>query len=121
VTVEGVGGTGRLSGVTSISSSADQTFCARLTSGRLDCWGYGQDGELGNGTYDNSPVPMTVKGTGGTGTLTSVASLTSDQAGFCALLTTGRADCWGNGEDGELGNVLPQDSDIPVQVSAPPA
>ena len=47
---------------------------------------------------------MAVEGVGGTGTLTGVTSLVSDGDGYCALLTSGGVDCWGNGADGELGN-----------------
>ena len=35
-------------------------FCAIVQSGGLDCWGYGQDGELGNGAASNSDVPVAV-------------------------------------------------------------
>ena len=87
VAVEGVGGTGTLTGVTSLVSGLTATarfgYCALLTSGGVDCWGYGYDGELGNGTfYTSSPygsaTPVAVEGVGGTGTLTGVTSLVGD-------------------------------------------
>ncbi len=125
VKVEGVGGTGTLTGVTSIASSGE-SFCARLGTGRLDCWGYSKAGQLGNGvSYPTSPfgspVPVKVTGVGGVGTLAGVVILTNDGIGYCALLTSGKVDCWGAGENAsELGNAPPQDSDVPVRVSAPP-
>ncbi len=54
-----------------------------------------------------SPVqqpPVAVEGVGGTGTLTGATNLVSDSFGYCALLNSGGVDCWGYGEDGELGN-----------------
>ena len=61
-------------------------YCALLTSGEVDCWGNGEYGQLGNGTfYTSSPfgsaTPVVVEGVGGTGTLTGVASLVSDSDG----------------------------------------
>ena len=113
VAVKGVGGTGILGGVATLSSDGDGGgdggFCARLTSGKVDCWGYGSDGELGNAVFytrghQGSAFPVAVKGIGGSGTLGGVATLTSDGEGFCAFLTPGRVDCWGYGNEGELGN-----------------
>jgi len=97
-----------LSGVRSITGGAANS-CALLTSGRVDCWGDGQFGELGNGKIytsasRGSAVPVAVEGVGGSGTLAGVASLAADDLGFCALLTSGKVDCWGNGVSGQLGN-----------------
>ncbi len=118
--VEGVGGTGTLTGVTSlISGGSYGSYCALLTSGGVDCWGYGQFGELGNGTFyenghEGKATPVAVEGVGGAGTLTGVTNITSDQNGtYCALLTSGGVDCWGYGYDGELG-------DGTLAVTAPP-
>ena len=123
VQVEGVGGTGTLTGVTSLTSDGyGYDFCAVLASGGVDCWGNNEYGQLGNGTVSNSATPVPVEGVGGAGTLTGVASLTSDTIGtYCALLTSGAVDCWGWGEDGELGNgtfdtTSPYGTATPVQV-----
>jgi alpha-tubulin suppressor-like RCC1 family protein len=113
VTVEGVGGTGTLTGVTSLVGDGFQFvgegYCALLTSGGVDCWGDGYYGELGNGTFytndgNGSSTPVNVEGVGGTGTLTGVSKLFSDYGSYCALLSAGGVACWGNGENGELGN-----------------
>ena len=40
VEVEGVGGSGTLTGVTNLVSHSDG-YCALLVSGGVDCWGYG--------------------------------------------------------------------------------
>jgi hypothetical protein len=36
-------------------------FCARLSTSHLDCWGYGGNGALGNGTTNNSDMPVAVQ------------------------------------------------------------
>ncbi len=119
VAVVGLGGTGTLAGVASLISNDDSSYCALLTSGGVDCWGFNADGELGNGSGDTSDVPVSVPGVGGTGTLTGVASLSSSDydVGYCAVLTSGGVDCWGSNAHGELGNgSLASDSVVPVAV-----
>jgi hypothetical protein len=95
-------------------------YCALLTSGGVDCWGYGYAGELGNGQFytsgnGGSAVPVAVVSTSGSGTLSDVASLIAD-GGYCALLTSGGVDCWGYGADGALGDGQLSDSAVPVTV-----
>jgi alpha-tubulin suppressor-like RCC1 family protein len=111
VEVEGVNGSGTLTGVTELSSTGGGSgnYCAVLTTGGVDCWGDGSDGDLGNGTfYNSSPygsaIPVAVVDLSGSGTLTGVANLSSDGAGDCALLTSDGVDCWGYGPNGQLGD-----------------
>jgi len=82
----------------SISSDGDDDYCAVLTTGSMDCWGGNGDGNLGNGTTNNSVLPVPVTG------ITDARSVANDGFGYCAVLTTGRMDCWGLNLDGELGN-----------------
>jgi alpha-tubulin suppressor-like RCC1 family protein len=126
VHVVGAGGTGTLTGVADLASDADGSYCALLTSGEVDCWGFGYYGELGDGQFyttgnDGSAIPVQVVGVGGTGTLTGVANLTNGGDDYCAVLTSGGVDCWGYGYDGELGNAQfyttgNVGSAVPVQV-----
>ncbi len=103
--VEGVGGTGTLTGVASLVGDGDfEGYCALLISDGVDCWGYGFYGDLGNGSTAVGFTPVAVEGVGGTGTLTGVKSLVGDFQGYCALITSGGVDCWGDGENGELGD-----------------
>jgi hypothetical protein len=74
-------------------------------------------GEMVGADDGASPVPVQVLGVGKTGTLSGVAALTSSGQGFCALLTCSGVDCWGYGDNGELGNgTLIVGSAVPVQV-----
>jgi alpha-tubulin suppressor-like RCC1 family protein len=118
VQVQGVGGTGTLSGVASLTGDGDDT-CALLTSGGVDCWGEDHDGELGDGTTSaGSATPVQVQGVGGVGALSDGASLTSGFGTPCALLTSGGVDCWGLGPYGQLGNGTYDESTTPVEVSS---
>jgi alpha-tubulin suppressor-like RCC1 family protein len=126
VPVVDTSGSRTLTGVKSLEGDGSG-FCALLTSGAVDCWGYSADGELGDGQINitgvsqSSPVPVQVVSTSGTGTLNGVVSLASDTTGYCVVLVSGDVDCWGSGYDGELGNgqfysLAPEASTIPVQV-----
>ena len=73
--------------------------CAVLASGKLQCWGDNNWGELGHSTTSNySTRPVTVDGIG-TATAVTVGSLHS-----CALLASGEVQCWGFNYYGQLGN-----------------
>ncbi len=119
VAVEGVGGSGTLGGVARLSAQGE-TICALLTSGQVDCWGLGSDGILGAGeAVQSSEFPVAVLGLGGTGTLTGVAALSGDGRTACALLSSGKVDCWGEDNEGQLGTgTIPVtgDSFVPVAV-----
>jgi hypothetical protein len=85
--------------------------------------GYGNEGQLGDGTFDSTgdegiATPVVVQGVGGTGTLASVKILVGDASSYCAVLISSGMDCWGYGAQGELGDgsFSPDDSDSPVAV-----
>ncbi|MHB8289687.1 MAG: hypothetical protein ACYDEY_10700 [Acidimicrobiales bacterium] len=76
----------------------------------------GRDGELGDGSTNNSDVPVPV-----VGITNAVSVVGGDCYTHCAVLTTGAVDCWGSNVCGELGNALMFPavvgySDVPVAV-----
>jgi Regulator of chromosome condensation (RCC1) repeat len=94
------GNTIDLQGVIQVASGpgADHT-CALLANGTVECWGYNDEGQLGNGTVTASNVPVAVNGLSGQVTAMAVGGAFS-----CALLSGGTVECWGGNYDGELGN-----------------
>ena len=84
--------------------------CFTMVDTTVRCWGYGEYGQLGNGSFDDSSVPVVVSG------LTGVTQLSSGREFSCALLNSGIIKCWGDNQSGELGNHSFADSSIPVTV-----
>jgi alpha-tubulin suppressor-like RCC1 family protein len=82
------------SGVTSVSAGA-VSACALEADGKVLCWGYAADGELGNGSADTdgglgptATVPVSVR------LRERAVSIATGQAP-CAALASGRVECWG--------------------------
>jgi alpha-tubulin suppressor-like RCC1 family protein len=71
--------------------------CAVKTTGRLYCWGWGDNGALGSGTTTRN-TPREVTGGG-----TDWQYVATGQQHTCAVKTTGRLYCWGWNGNGELG------------------
>lgn len=112
-------GTGPLTDVAEVSAGF-ATACARLTDGQVRCWGYNEDGYLGNtssGAYATRPV--VVLDESGTGPLRDVVDVSVGLQHTCAVLMTGQARCWGGGSYGGLGDGRLVDSLVPVAVTDP--
>ena len=110
INVNGLG-----AGVLSIAPSAWHT-CGVVASGAVKCWGSNSSGELGIGTGADSNEPLDVSGLDG-----GVAAIATGDRHSCALLTSGKAKCWGANGAGQLGNGTHADSNVPVNVSQPQA
>jgi len=87
--------------------------CGVATDGTAYCWGSNVNGQLGNGTTSGteSPAPSLV-----TGGLTFKA-VSAGIYHTCAVTSGGAAYCWGNNNDGQLGNGAsssPRDSPVAV-------
>jgi alpha-tubulin suppressor-like RCC1 family protein len=64
--------------------------CAVLSSGHIECWGSNTDGALGNGAHGFfSELPVEVQG------IADAVQVAVGDAHACAVLSSGRVDCWG--------------------------
>lgn len=80
-------------------------------------WGANFNGQLGNGTTNNTFIPTRVVGPGGAGYLGPVAAIMGGEMHNFALKPDGTVWCWGNNSFGQLGNATSVSSDTPVQVA----
>ena len=75
------------------------TTCWLVSSGDVQCWGGGPQGQLGTGSTSNTNVPTTIS----LGTGLKASALYMGVLHICVLLTTEDAKCWGYGAYGQLG------------------
>lgn len=87
-----------LSGVASISAGA-QHVCVVMSAGGVKCWGRGDGGQLGHGSYSGSAFPVDV-----TGLPSAAQQVSAGDVSTCVALKNGAAYCWGTNNFGQLGN-----------------
>ena len=98
--------------------SGDQHTCALTTNGNVKCWGFGENGRLGNGENNNSPTPVDVHTSlAENSPLGGISAISVMNLHTCALTTNGNVKCWGYGEHGELGDGEDEHSSTPVNVT----
>lgn len=81
-----------------------------LSQGTVKCWGYRQ-GELAGAGERDSPVPLIVPGLGSAPTKISAGSYHT-----CAITSAGALMCWGDNNNGRLGDGTGTKRPVPVQV-----
>lgn len=85
--------------------------CAVVARGRVMCWGaYQTGGEDREADEFPASKPTRVPG------LTRVTALAAGSGFDCALRATGRVKCWGDNDDGQLGDGTLEDRARPVTV-----
>ena len=91
-----------LTGKTVTAISAGSFTRVRWPSGKAYCWGYNDEGQLGNNTTTDSSVPVAVD-TSGVLAGATVTAITAGYGHTCAV-ADGKAYCWGDNHAGQLGN-----------------
>ncbi|MBN2725148.1 MAG: hypothetical protein JXR95_13875 [Deltaproteobacteria bacterium] len=83
----------------------------------MKCWGYNDDGQLGDGTTIDRHMPVSVTGLG------DILVATQISAGLyhtCAVFSNGEARCWGYNNFGQLGDGTTTSRSTPVLVAHSP-
>jgi hypothetical protein len=93
------------------------------------CWGDNASGQLGNGTLDDSPLPVPVCEPGVVsgasvagspcGELLGAGVITAGGAHTCAIVASSGVACWGENSSGQVGDGTSFDRDRPVGICDP--
>ncbi len=97
------------------ASSVRPATARPASSSTLWSWGASNQGELGDGSYAASPVPVAVK-------LPSGVTVTSVAGGYqhaLAVTSTGGVLAWGHNSKGELGDGNQTSTKVPVPAAIP--
>jgi alpha-tubulin suppressor-like RCC1 family protein len=126
VQVLDAGGSGNLTGIVKISSTAG-TSCALKSDGTVSTWGRNTYGQLGDNTTTQRKTPVQVVDVGGSGMLSQVTALSAGAACYTAtpsgydcmlaLTNNGTVYAWGYNANGQLGDTTTSNRSAPVQVS----
>ena len=92
-------------------ASGENHSCGIVGNGAVYCWGYNNFGQLGDGTLVSRAVPVAVVGLG-----SGARQLALGTDHSCALMQTGRVNCWGNGANGRLGSGQVANQSTPSEV-----
>jgi alpha-tubulin suppressor-like RCC1 family protein len=84
---------------------------APSTADHVYTWGYNSSGQLGNGTNDNSNLPVHIT------SLSGNVSAVSMGTGHSLAIRDGTVWAWGVGSNGQLGNGGNTNSSVPVPAS----
>lgn len=85
--------------------------CGLSLDGQAYCWGWNNQGQLGNGTFQQSSVPVAVAGG------LEFTALDAGQFHTCGVSEGGEAWCWGANSAGQLGDGTNSASSQPVPVA----
>jgi alpha-tubulin suppressor-like RCC1 family protein len=83
--------------------------CAIDANRQVACWGQNSRGQLGVGSFTDSPTPLFVPG------MSNATAVTASLVHSCAI-RLGAVYCWGGNTDGQLGDGTTTDRPSPVQV-----
>ncbi len=90
--------------------------CAVLGDATVACWGDDDSGQLGDGTSGTDSGDATV-----VAGLSGIVQVDAGRDTTCTIDSLGAVACWGNNDDGEVGNGLTDDVATPQPVTLPAA
>ncbi|MCC5612696.1 hypothetical protein LC612_39910 [Nostoc sp. CHAB 5834] len=101
------------SGVNSVEAGS-KNACALMMNGKVKCWGYGGNYNLGNGVDKNSAIPVEVVG------INNAVQLSFSGHYGCVLESNGTLKCWGMDPDGFLDGPVWQPSRTAILMPTAP-
>jgi alpha-tubulin suppressor-like RCC1 family protein len=118
VTIDGTGFSIKDTNFTQVTTGGLGAFyfaCAIGLDGQAYCWGSNGYGALGNDAVSSSGVPIPVDTSGVLSGL-SIKQISAGSYHTCVIASDDRVYCWGDNDDGQLGNNSNVSSTTPVAV-----
>lgn len=89
------------------------TACAVTQDGAAKCWGKNEYGQIGDGTFTQQTLPTQV-----TGLTSGVSKVAMGYAFACAILTSGKVQCWGRNQSSQLGDGATANRSTPYEITS---
>jgi alpha-tubulin suppressor-like RCC1 family protein len=93
-------------------SAGNQHSCALSAEGEMYCWGFGRFGQLGHGSFSDSPRPVRVA------TQRRFRAMSAGATHTCAIASDGTLFCWGGNWHGQLGDSSLYNRSTPTPVAS---
>ena len=100
-----------LTGIQNVTGGSGFT-CALTNAGNMLCWGDNYYGQLGDGTRPAADILPRSRVLGA-----NIVGIATGGRSACAITTTGTLKCWGNNDNGQLGDGTTTVRRSPVVVS----
>ena len=99
-------------------SANGYTVCAIDDNGKVYTWGDNERGQLGNGTKNDSSVPICISDTENSVLKgKNIKNISANGNTVCALDDNGKVYTWGRNNYGQLGNGTTTNSSMPICIS----
>ena len=99
-------------------SANGYTVCAIDDNGKVYTWGENERGQLGNGTKNDSSVPICISDTENSVLKgKNIKNISVNGNTVCALDDNGKVYIWGENNYGQLGNGTTTNSSVPICIS----
>ncbi len=108
---------GVLTGITAIKSGANTTY-ALSKEGKVYAWGIGTNGELGNNTYSNSLLPVSVKNGSGDEELSNILYIGAGANHGLAVENSGYVEVWGLNDQKQAGDPNSAKVALPIYIGS---
>jgi uncharacterized repeat protein (TIGR02543 family) len=89
-----------------------------LDDGTLKMWGYNEVGQLGNGTFVDSLLPINITNNFNLGLSEKIKEISLGFSHSSALTTLGRVFMWGYNNAGQLGNATLNNQALPIDITS---